>query len=71
MLRLPIFLTLSGLSGLTSWATGWGLHMGYWLVTEVKFVTNQTNYITGLLAVHLNGGHLGCLPKRPRFDLIR
>jgi len=21
--------------------------MGYWLVTEVKFVTNQTSYITG------------------------
>src|SRR6266700_1665311 len=46
MLRLLIFLILSGLSGLTGWATGWGLYKGYWLVTEVKFVTNQTNYIT-------------------------
>ena len=24
--------------------------MGYWLVTEPKFVTNQTSYITGLPA---------------------
>ena len=23
--------------------------MGYWLVTELKFVTNQTSYITGSL----------------------
>ena len=22
--------------------------MGYWLVTELKFVTNQTSYITGV-----------------------
>ena len=24
--------------------------MGYWLVTEVKFVTNQTSYITAQMA---------------------
>ncbi len=48
MPRLLIFLIPSGLSGLTGWATGWGLYKGYWLVTEVKFVTNQTNYITVL-----------------------
>ena len=47
MPRLTIFLISFGLSGLTGWATGWGLQMGYWLVTEAKFVTNQTNYITG------------------------
>jgi hypothetical protein len=26
--------------------TGSELQMGYWLVTELKFVTNQTSYIT-------------------------
>ena len=46
MPRLTIFLISFGLSGLTGWATGWGLQMGYWLVTGAKFVTNQTNYIT-------------------------
>ena len=46
MPRLMIFLISFGLSGLTGWATGWGLQMGYWLVTGAKFVTNQTNYIT-------------------------
>ena len=27
--------------------TGSKLQTGHWLVTEVKFVTNQTSYITG------------------------
>ena len=38
---------LSGLSGLTGSVTGLELRLGGWLVTEAKFVTNQTNYITG------------------------
>lgn len=46
MPRLAIFLILSGLSGLTGWATGLGLQMGYWFVAGVRFVTDQTNYIT-------------------------
>ena len=53
MPRLTIFLIFSGLSGLTGWATGWGLHIGYWLVMEVKFVTNQTNYITAVSQILL------------------
>src|SRR6266704_2739982 len=53
MPRLTIFLISFGLSGLTGWATGWGLQMGYWWVTGAKFVTNQTNYITAVACTFL------------------